>query len=297
MAGQHGYEAVTGGPERRGQADIAENRYGIDLPGLRMNDLEVAFRRRVTAKRREKSIKARVRFIQSLELSPLPAELVRLSTKDDEKAGYVDAGSLVSFVAGVSAQHKSDVLNSTLLAQLAANKKYDREEQTVEWYKFYRTVLENVGWVVSGFNFTKFKGEGSTFTADKVIAEILKTIATREDKQVIDATIAALKALDDGDGRLIIWNQNSTKLKKGNFQISACAESGGVVVMKLGAFYFSTDKTVTRVLWFAFSSSKTEMYQGGQAINLNEDVYKGVRQTVIDKLGGKAEAFVGDLDI
>lgn len=240
-------------------------------------------------------------FIQSLELPEpqtyknMPVEL-RLS-EEDEEAGYVDAGSLVSFVAGVSPQSQSDALNSTLLAQLAANKKFDRETQTEDWYKFYHTVLENVGWVVQAFDFTKFNASGSTFTVNAVIADVLEAIATKDDKAVIDSTIKAVKALDDGDGRLVLWDDNSTKLDKGNFQISSCNESDGVLVMKIGAFHFKTDKRVTGVLWFTFSSSSTSMYKGGQVMTLDLDVYSKVRETIIEKLGSRAQDFVGNLDI
>jgi hypothetical protein len=59
----------------------------------------------------------------------------------------VDAASLVTFIDGVSGQQNEDVLNSTLLAQLAANRKHHRERDTPGWYDFYCTVLEQVGWV------------------------------------------------------------------------------------------------------------------------------------------------------
>lgn len=125
----------------------------------------------------------RIAFINGLELSEPDSVIAKLriptiEPKDGEKAGYVDDGSLVSFVAGVSAQHQHDALNSTLLAQLGANKKYDREEQTVKWYKFYRDVLENVAWVVGDFDFTKFKSGSTTFDVDEVVIELLGAIAT-----------------------------------------------------------------------------------------------------------------------
>jgi len=249
-----------------------------------------------------KNLVDRIGFIKNLDLADTgvalkTAKMTTLAFTDNEKSAYVDSGSLVSFVAGVSAQHKSDALNATLLAQLAANKKYDREKNAVEWYKFYVSVLENVGWVVQEWNFTKFNARGNTFSVDNVIADVLAAIATAEDKNVIEETINAIKALDNGDGRLTIWDQNSASLDKGNFQISACSESQGVLTMKLGAFYFSTDETVNRVLWFQFSTSRTEFYKGGQTVNLNEDIYKQVRQAIIDKLGESATNFVADLEI
>ena len=53
---------------------------------------------------------------------------------------------MVTFVDGLSGQQKEDVLNSTLLAQLTANRKHDRERDTGAWYDAYRGVLEQVGW-------------------------------------------------------------------------------------------------------------------------------------------------------
>jgi hypothetical protein len=68
-----------------------------------------------------------VEFVESLDLAEIDkpgatylSHLLNLSTYP--RAGFVVSGSLQSFVAGVSAQSQRDALNSTLLAQLAANK-------------------------------------------------------------------------------------------------------------------------------------------------------------------------------
>lgn len=241
-------------------------------------------------------------YIAGLELAEPSAAVAALApaapmVEDETKAGYVDDGSLVSFVAGVSQQHKHDILNSTLLAQLAANKQYDREKETVEWYKFYREVLENVGWVIQAFDFTEFKAGGAQFSVDEVVLKILAAIATQNDIAIVAETIEALKGLSDDDGRVVLFNSDTHELNKGNFQIGVASESDGVAVMKLGTFYFSTSETVTRVLWFRFKSADTSFYKGAQTVNLNEDVYGQVCQAVIDKLGDKAQTFVRDLPI
>src|SRR5690349_9812246 len=93
-------------------------------------------------------LNARLAFIRELELPDLEpggGDFPAARVDDKNRAGYVNDGSLVSFVAGLTAQQKSDTLNSVLLAQLAANTKFNRETQTRDWYDFFRTVLENVG--------------------------------------------------------------------------------------------------------------------------------------------------------
>lgn len=239
-------------------------------------------------------------FIDSLELAEprgpvLPVREMVLA--DTKQSASVDAGSLISFVAGLTAQQKSDTLNSTLLAQLAANKKYDREKQTQEWYKFYRNVLENVGWVIQEFSFSKFEAGGSTASVDEVVINVLSAIASGNELAVAISMVQAMKKLPTSDGRAVLWEQESHNASQGNFQIGTAVDSSGVVVMKLGAFHFTTKEEVTRVLWFKWSGSQSQMYKATQSINLNNDVYSRVRQQVIDKLGDRATQFVADLDI
>ena len=55
----------------------------------------------------------------------------------------MNGGSLASFISQLSSVHRSNVLNSTALAQLTASKHYDRNKETDKWYKKYLHVLEN----------------------------------------------------------------------------------------------------------------------------------------------------------
>ena len=77
-------------------------------------------------------------FISQLELAPMAEDQVQLThrakcsaTFQEQKGqGLVDAGASVSFMREISSSHKSDVLNSAILAQLTADKKYGRNKDT-----------------------------------------------------------------------------------------------------------------------------------------------------------------------
>ena len=236
--------------------------------------------------------------------APLPP-IVRDTPQDQnvptadprQPSGFVDNGSLVTFLAGVDRQSQADVLNSMLLAQLAANKKFDREKDTVAWYAFYHDVLENLGWVVQQFAFARYDVAGSTATVDKVVLDLLAAVATENGVAVAKSAIQALKALSSDDHRFTIFKHSSHSAQNGNFQVANCSSTGGVLKMSLGAFYFSSTQEDTQVLFFGWSSSNTNIYQSGQSIVLDRDVYAQVRQNVIAKLGEHAKTFVDDLDI
>jgi hypothetical protein len=69
------------------------------------------------------SPKARLEFVEHLELDQPKLRTHELPVtpeiKPNDTANYVNDGSLISFVTGLSSEDKSDVLNSVLLAQRA----------------------------------------------------------------------------------------------------------------------------------------------------------------------------------
>jgi len=242
---------------------------------------------------------ARSKFVMDLEItseiSPYLKHLLDLSA--NPRAAYIDAGSAVSFVAGVSPQSQRDALNSTLLAQLAANKKFDRENDTVNWYNFYKTVLENVGWTLQNFNFTKYNASGASFTMDKVVLDLIAAIATGDEVATLQATLDAMRALSNKDGRIVLFESSSSSASHGNFQIAIANETGGLLSMRIGASHFSTSQSSTSVLWFNYSSSQTDLYNGAQTMTLDKQVYQYVRNDIVSKLGANAINFVKSLDI
>lgn len=220
----------------------------------------------------------------------------QLELKDKQQSAFVNAGSLVTFEAGVSAQHQEDFLNSILLAQLAADKKFSRYNQVVDWYKFYSDVLTNIGWP-GNFEFTEYDSGGAQVEVDKVVIQILTALAGGVASAALLATIKALGDLPGDDRKFLIFSSRSQHLESANFQISRVIETNGVLQVRLGAVYFKSDKRQVRFLWFSFDSSKIKLYKGGQNILLVEDTYNKVRGVIKEKLGDNATNFIGHLSI
>jgi hypothetical protein len=213
-------------------------------------------------------------------------------------SGAIDGNIVASFVDGVTGQQKIDVLNSCLLAQLAANAKFDRESKPVEWTKFYANVLENVGWVVPDFQFRGLRSNQARFTMDAVIIRLFTGLLSQNEMETVQAAIGAIKALEDGDGRLRIFSRNSAEGKAGNFQVTSVGVSGsGVLSMKVGAFGFQTSSNVTHVLWFSFSGNSTAMQVTKSTLVLNEQVHDRLRDAILRKLGNRGLDFIRGLEL
>jgi hypothetical protein len=248
----------------------------------------------------------RVNFVRRIEVPPAPPVLSHVRAlvegsdgpKDDVKQGFVVGGGAAAFTPGFKATEKNDVLNSMVLAQLAANKVADRENQTEAWYAKYREVMENIGWAIQNFQFSEFNAAASDFSADQVILQVMSAIGTGDEIAAGVAVINALKSLSDGDGRLVLFDTNSHEAHNGNFQVTvATKDENQNTVVKMGAFFFKSTDTVTRFLWFKFNSVSTHFWQAGEAITLDTDIYAAVRATIVEKLGVNAQNYVKNLSI
>lgn len=226
-------------------------------------------------------------------LGPFP----RRNTATDE-AAYVNKGSLTSFVSGLTQQHKEDVLNSTLLASLAASKKVNPEVDPRTWYAEYRTVLAKVYWNMQSVTWDRVKSSSQSFDVSVVVFDLIEAmLGPGPVLALVKATIEKCKQLGQGDGRVKLFDKNAHEAGKGNFQVACAQEDGDDVLLNFGAFYFTTKSEVTQVLWAKFTASETEFFNGAQTMVLNEHGYKGIRQAVIDKLAGSSKDFIADLDI
>ena len=242
-------------------------------------------------------------YLDSLELpdyTELPSypELYK-SPSHDKEAAYVADGSIMAFTEGVPYHTKQDLLDATLLAQLAANKKFDRGTHQMEWYNKYREVLENLGFVVQGFQFSEYRITTQSFTVDEVVLSVLKAIANGElQNQVIGKALDSMKALSDGDGKMKIFSRGSNSAKVSSFQIFACSvDKDRTVVLPIGVFKLESSSERTNVFWFEYKTSDTKISTGNQAMIFNQKAYEAVRSQITNKLGDRAKKYVAEIEI
>jgi len=215
-----------------------------------------------------------------------------------EAAAAVDGNLIHTFVDGIKGQHLFDTLNATLLAQLAANFKYNRRTDPVNWTEFYGGVLENIGWLVPRWDFREVTTHATQFTLDSAIIKILTSILTADQIDLVKNALASLQELNKDDRRLTIWRQNSASSSAGTFQITGVGESAaGILQMGLSAMHFNTDESVTDVFVFRFSRGSTNIRATRSTLVLNDQVYDRLRDAVIDKLGNRGLKYIARLEL
>lgn len=247
------------------------------------------------------------KFIQSLELqdpvAAYPAPRITrghfsnaIKTLDSEQSFIADK-TIVSFAAGISAQSQKDVLNCTLLAQMAANKKIGTEDKdSLKWYEEYIEVLSQLGWILEGGDINTYEAKGSIFKVENVVIDILVSAFGSSYIGLITKTLNALKSARESK-KLIAFEINSNSVEKSCFQIAAANEKDGAIVIELGTFLLTSTSQIKQILFFDFSGEKTKLEYINRRATFNVDSFSTNRDTVSEMLQDKIGKYISKIDI
>lgn len=211
----------------------------------------------------------------------------------------VNAGAVLSFVAGLSAGEMEDVLYSTQLAQRAASAQHDRFTATGDWYAVFTDILERLGWIGEAFAFTRRAKTAGDLRVDRSVLDVIQAIATQNQLAILVKTLDKLKRLADSSGEIRLLELQALRETSGNFQVGAVQKAeNGALAMALGAFHFRAADTRRRVLFVQWGADEIEFWTAAQKLTLNAALYATHRDAVIRRLhAANASAYIADLPL
>ena len=241
-----------------------------------------------------------IKTMEIEDYSTLPPPIPGTGPVGALEAGFADAGSIVCFSSEhvINVQQKKDVLNSILLSQLAANKRYNRFTDPSDWYAFYRKVASQIGWVTQSFKpferyvFFSYKFKISDVVID-IFSEVLKV--DEGEKRTLKDTI---ESIEKSKRASALFESNSIIGNHGNFQILACTvdKNQQVSVVLLGCYFQSTE--ITDNYFFAGRKEQNIALQtSAEVFVLNQDVYDQVRDEVNQKLSNRVKHFISNINL
>ena len=225
----------------------------------------------------------------------LPVHEIRVADVTKDQTFLADK-SAISFVSGVSGQNRLDVLQSTLLAQLAANKKFPDATGSLDWCTSFADVLANIGWVVEGAGVSSYQMKGDLFQMDTAIIEVLVAAFGQDYLSIIKSTLGSMGKLAK-DGRVQVFEKNTHNLSKGFFQMGLVSESNNAVSLQLGAFFLSTSDKIENILFFHSSKESSSMEYFSRKASLTPEIYATIRPTIVAKLGAAVTKYVDEIEI
>ncbi|WP_133486878.1 D-Ala-D-Ala carboxypeptidase family metallohydrolase [Aliiroseovarius marinus] len=209
----------------------------------------------------------------------------------------VNASSVISFVDNLTPLQKEDVLLSTLFAQRAADAAFDPVKERAAWFVKYMELMSVMGWSREAAPFEasqRMKGNGSF---DQVILATLAQVATGNQFRIVESAIEALRGLTQDDGKIKLFDFETSSSTGGNFQIGSAEASGDVISMALGAFNFTFKDRKQNLLFVTWGKNELQYWLSAQKLALSPVIYADVREIIRDKLADTRKTLIADIDL
>ena len=220
-----------------------------------------------------------------------------IKLKPDENQTFAADKSLVSFTAGISKENRQDVLDSMLLAQLAANHQYPDESKIIDWYNEFTNVLSAIGWTVEDKNNSTFKANKDVIEVEKAVITILTAAFGSALIPIILLTLKSIKELGANKTKFIAFEKSTHSEKRGAFQIAHAVETDSSVTVQMGTFLISSKKEIKQILFFTSSKDETSLDYYSQKVTLNKTTYGTIRNAIAKKLKAKAADCLVEIEL
>lgn len=210
----------------------------------------------------------------------------------------VVGSEVVAFAEGVPGAFRQDLANSTLLAQLVANRAVPDKTRIFDWYDAYFDALANIGWPVQERNFAVYVESGQNFEAHKAIIAVLSTVLGpgATSLAMITGTLEALHSMDSDSPWITLFSRESMAADSASFQVSAVERgAGGEPFVTLAAFGLHAKTRLTQVLFFKARASDVTLRHCSTRITIDAAVAEAVRQPLREKVAAHAVDFVKTL--
>ena len=220
----------------------------------------------------------------------------------DLQAGRAQAAvvgsDVVSFDATVDPLWRQDLVNSTLLAQLAAKKKVPDNTRLFDWYDAYFDALGHIGWAVRDRSFSVYTESSENFQAHEAILKVAASLLgpAAGSLALVTTTLEALQSMSADSPWITLLDRESRSASAAKFQVSVAEQTpGGELNVSLMAFGLEARSSMTQVLFFRSLASQVTLRHCSAKVAVDTVVLAGVRDALRARLVSFANDFVRQL--
>ncbi|KAI0325093.1 hypothetical protein GY45DRAFT_1375024 [Cubamyces sp. BRFM 1775] len=236
------------------------------------------------------SVNERIPFVNTLDVHHDSAA---------SDSATVNGNACVAYAGNLDRQTKEDIINSTLFAQLASDKRYPGRpmDRMMEWHESYKDVLTQIGWVAQGFNMMEVGDANQYGSVDKLVLHLGAEYLTGGELALFTTMIKALAQPQNDTAAKLFDNSTSSYDNSASFRVGVASNMASTPILKIGTYQYSSPEKITSALFFTFGSSRVSFFAGNQSMVFNKEVYAELRDPVLQKLGDAVWHLVKNVEI
>ncbi|KAI6154337.1 32 kDa-cell wall symbiosis regulated acidic polypeptide [Pisolithus thermaeus] len=251
-------------------------------------------------------------YIESAALNPVEVGLysrAAVLSEEKDRGKYLGepgkdgaaavGGTLVSVLANLTGQNRTDVANSLEFASRVAAKEVGADDHTAAYWNAFKTSMFQIGWFKQEDQWSTDFVDGQTTGAENFSDYVIDNVRgdplySSSEKDVI---IRALESLRSQAEKRAFFRRFTAGGTKGSFGVNSATVTSGALAMRFSAFTFNCNATVDDYLIFSIKHIKADVGKNNVDAAANQRTIDSIRQKIEDKLDKAAGDYIDGVDI
>lgn len=224
-----------------------------------------------------------------------------LQLKSGVEQAWLVGSQVIGFDKTVNAQRRNATIKSSLLAQLAAQKKYPNPITATAaqaWQSEYLDILTKLGWTIeSGKTVKNISGEFNV-SIDKMLLKILETLLPGGSAITLaEKVVNALTSYRKNEPLITIFEERTVEQDLVDFSMSLASSTDRGFLVYVIEYALDVRTKDEQVLFFKWDSGNAIFNGRRFDITLSDDLYKSVSHIVESKLESFMTSYVANIEI
>ena len=220
----------------------------------------------------------------------------------DKDQATVVGSNIIGFAQGVTAEDRSTIAQSSLLAQLATNKAVGTLQTPSDlgkWYDNYLKVVGNTGWVLQGQNVETYTSGASDAEINEAIEGVAEAFLgpAATTLVLLKATLGALQKVSNGPW-LTLYSNSSQQATMACFSTTlASIDPDATLILKCMGFGLTKYDNTTQVLFFKWRSQKAVLTDLQATFSVDRATSAAVKDAVAAKIAAYESDYIKSIDL
>ncbi|KAI6141312.1 32 kDa-cell wall symbiosis regulated acidic polypeptide [Pisolithus tinctorius] len=253
----------------------------------------------------EPGLHTRAAFLAAAGLQASPAAL----SEEKDRGKYLGepgkdgaatiGGTLVSVLANLSGQNRTDVANSLEFASRVAAKEAGPDDHTSKYWEEFKKSILQIGWLKQkdewSKDFVDGQSSGAENFSDYVIANVRNDpLYSEAEKSVI---IQAMESLRSQAEKRAFFRKFTAGGSKGSYGVNAATVNNGALALRFSCFTFNCNAAVDDYLIFSIKNIKADVQKDNLDVAGNQRTIDNLRSKIEAKLDQTAGDYIDSVDI
>jgi hypothetical protein len=219
---------------------------------------------------------------------------------DDAKNQAIIAGSeVVSFTQSVEAEFRETISDSALIAQLAANAKFNVEQDPIAWFDHYYSILGGLGWTTQTRDTAQYSIQKDGLEVHEAVLDVVNAFLgpIPGGAKLVEIALTSLKKMDEDSPFITLFNKESERAQVGRFQFTLVRQEGDSFLADGMSFGLKAKKKVTQILFFKMHKTEATLRRSLAKMSIGADSLEGLRPALKAKIQAHRSKFLAELPL